>query len=177
MKAVFKKLNDRDIRALKITAVAVPAILLLVFAMNWFEHWVEVKKSIAQKQTLLNSISPSKAKLEGLRTIVPVFQMPQEEEKQKLIFRDKFQQQIKKVGIKCKPLQILSGTKSGGGNDYKLLRLRCIAEKCKFGQVVDLLADLKQNPCLVGIEAMKITCDPKKRSEFELDLTVSTFVR
>jgi hypothetical protein len=59
---------------------------------------------------------------------------------------------------------------------YKLLRLKCSA-KCKFGQVLDLLVNLKENPYLVGVEEMRIKCDPKKPQEVQLDLTVSTFVR
>ena len=49
--------------------------------------------------------------------------------------------------------------------------------KCKFAQILDLLASLKENPYLVGIEEMRIKCDTKNRQEIELDLTVSTFAK
>jgi hypothetical protein len=42
-------------------------------------------------------------------------------------------------------------------------------------QVLDFLERLNENPYLVGVEELKIKCDPKKRGEVELDLTVSTF--
>jgi succinate dehydrogenase flavin-adding protein (antitoxin of CptAB toxin-antitoxin module) len=43
--------------------------------------------------------------------------------------------------------------------------------------VLDFLAQLNENPYLVGIEELKIKCDPKKRGEVELDLTVSSFAK
>ena len=172
-----KKLNQRDIRALKIGAVAVAAILVSAFVTTWFEHWVMVRKSLADKQTMLEAIVPSQAKQAGLRSIVPVFEMPQEEEKQKFLFRNKFKEQIKKAGIKSRPLQILSTGKSRNRTGYKLLRLKCSSDKCKFTQILDLLASLKENPYLAGVEELKIKCDPKKRNEFKLDLTVSAFTK
>ena len=171
------KLSQKDIRALKIAAVAVVAILLLVFVTTWFEHWVMVRKSLAGRQAMLKAIVPSEAKRAGLRSIVPVFEMPKAEEKQKFLFRNKFKEQIKKAGIKSKPLQILSTGKSRSKTGYKLLRLKCSSEKCKFTQILDLLASLKENPYLVGVEELKIKCDPKKRNEFKLDLTVSAFAK
>ena len=106
-----RKLSQKDIRALKIAAVAVVAILLLVFVTTWFEHWVMVRKSLADKQAMLKAIVPSEAKRAGLRSILPVFEMPQAEEKQKFLFRNKFKEQIKKAGIKSKPLQIATASR------------------------------------------------------------------
>jgi hypothetical protein len=111
----------------------------------------------------------------GLMSIVPTFEMPRSEEKQKFLFRDKFNEQLKKAGIKSEPLQIPPVGRSRQAG-YKLLRLKSTG-KAKFGQVLDLLAKLKENPYLVGIEEMRIQCDPKKRQEVELELTVSTFVK
>jgi hypothetical protein len=54
--------------------------------------------------------------------------------------------------------------------------LKCSA-KCRFGQALDLLADLKDNPYLAGIEEFKMECDQKKRQDVKLDITVSTFVK
>jgi len=59
---------------------------------------------------------------------------------------------------------------------YKLLRLKCSA-KCNFRQALDLLARLKENPYLVGIEELKIACDQKNRQDVKLDLMISTFVK
>ncbi len=41
----------------------------------------------------------------------------------------------------------------------------------------DLLADLKSNPYLVGVDELALKCNEKKRQQVELNLTVTTFVR
>lgn len=173
------KLSQREIRILKIGVVCAIAILVLTFGTKWLDHWGQVRKSLSQTKAKLNDISAGQAKQSGLLTIVPVFEMPRPEEEQKFLFRDKFREQLKKAGIKNEPLQVLPAAKRSQVG-YKLLRLKCKA-KCKFGQMLDLLVNLKENPYFVAIEEMRIECDPKKppdkRSEIELDLTVSTFVK
>lgn len=176
---MLDRLGQKERRTLKIGAVCVAVILVVGFAAKWLEHWAQVRKSLSQIRAKLEAISVDEAKQAGLLSIVPAFEMPQAEEKQKLLFRDRFNEQLKNMGIKSNPLQVLPAGKSRQPG-YRLLRLKCSA-KCKFGQVLDLLANLKQNPYLVGIEEMQIQCDPKKpqekREEIEFDLTVSTLVR
>ena len=46
-----------------------------------------------------------------------------------------------------------------------------------LSQALDLLAKLNENPYLVGIEEFRLKIDPKKRSEVELNITVSTFTK
>jgi len=110
-----------------------------------------------------------------LLSIVPAFEMPEKEETQRFLFRDKLNEQLKKAGIQNQPLQVASIGRSGQAG-YRLLRLKCSA-KCRFTQVLDLLASLKENPYLVGVEELRIKCDSKKPQEVDLDLTVSTFVK
>lgn len=172
---MIEKLSEKDIRALKIGGVCAAAILLFVFASMWFDHWSKARASLAQVEAKLDLIDVDKAKQAGLLSIVPVFEMPQKAETQKFLFRNKLNEQLKKVGIKSKPLQVLPGGKSRRAG-YQLLRLKCSA-KCRFAQVLDLLAGLNENPYLVGIEEFRIRCDPKKPQEVELDLTVSTFAK
>jgi hypothetical protein len=172
---MMNKLGERDIRALKIGAVCVAAILVFLFATWLRDRWAKVREEGAEVRAQLEAISVDKARQAGLMSIVPVFEMPVIEEEQKFLFRNKLDEQLKKTGIKGKPLQILSTGKSSQAG-YKLLRLK-YSGKCKFGQVLDLLARLNDNPYLVGIEEMRIQCDPKKRQEVELNLTVSTFVK
>ena len=172
---MIEKLSQRDIRILKIGAVCVVAILLFVFITDRLERWAKARASLARLETKLDLIDLNKAKQAGLMSIVPVFEMPQEQEKQMFLFRDKLNEQLKKAGIKSKPLQAL-GTVKSKDTGYKLLRLKC-SGKAKLTQVFDFLAGLNENPYLVGIEEMRIKCDPKKRQEVELDLTVSTFIR
>ena len=176
VETVTGKLSPRDRRALRVFGVFVVALVVFLSVTKWFEHWVGVRKSLAKVKTELELINPSEAKQEGLLSIVPVFEMPEIESKQKFLFREKFNEQLKKAGIKTEPLQALAAVKLPGRADYKLLRLKCRG-KCQFGQALDLLAALKENPDLVGIEEFKIECDPKKRQEVEMELTVSTFVK
>ncbi len=171
----MKKLGEKDIRALKIGAVCVAAILVFLFATWWRDRWAKVREEGAEVRAQLEAISVDKTRQAGLMSIVPVFEMPVIEEEQKFLFRKKLDEQLKKAGIKGKPLQILTAGKSPAPG-YKLLRLK-YSGKCRFGQVFDLLARLNENPYLVGIEEMRIKCDPKKRQEVELNLTVSTFVK
>jgi len=171
----MEKLSKRDIRALKIGAVCVVAIPVFLFATGLRERWGKVREEGAEIKAQLEAISGDKTRQAGLMSIVPVFEMPIIEEEQKFLFRDKLDEQLKKARIKSKPLQILTAGKSPAPG-YKLLRIKCSA-KCRFGQVFDLLARLNENPYLVGIEEMRIQCDPKKRQDVELTLTVSTFVK
>jgi hypothetical protein len=154
---MIEKLSQRDIRVLKIGAVCVAAIFVFVFASEWFENKLEL-------------IDVDKHKRDGLLAIVPAFEMPQKEETQRFLFRDKLNEQLKKAGIKNQPLQVASIGRSGQAG-YRLLRLKCSA-KCRFTQVLDLLANLKENPYLVGVEELRMRIDKKKPQEVDLDLTV-----
>lgn len=170
------KLSQRDKRALKIGAVGAVAILAFTFGTKWVGHWSEVRESIAAKKTTLKSIQVDKAEQERLMSMVPVFETPQDEEKQKFLFREKFYEQLKKVGFKGEPIKVLRARKAQTGTGYRLLGLQTRG-KCNFEQMLDLLTNLNENPYLVGIEELMMECDPKKRREFKLDLTVSTFVK
>lgn len=171
----MRKLNQKEKRTVKFGAVCAIVVLGFAFGTEGLNRWKQALKSSAEIDKKIKAVNISKAKQAGLMSIVPVFEMPKKEEAQKFLFRDKFSEQLKKAGIKSKPLQVLTGGKSGVAG-YDLLRLRCSA-KCKFVQALDLLARLNENPYLVTAEEFKITVDEKKPQEVELDLTVSTFVR
>jgi len=171
----MRRLNEKEKRTLKFGAACAVAIVGFALGTEWLGHWKKVRYSRAGIDNKLDAINVSDAKRAGLMSIVPVFEMPEKEEIQKFLFRDKFNDQLKKAGIKSEPLQVLPPIKSPV-DGYKLLRLKCSA-KCRFAQALDLLARLKENPYLVGIEELKIECDQKKRQEVKLDLTVSTFVK
>ena len=173
------KLTNRDIRTLKAGAIAAVAVVAFVFGMKWVGHWRDVRSLLASHRAKLQAVKMTEAQRAGLLSVVPVFEMPKVEDQQQLLFRDKFNEQLKKAGVRNEPLQLLPAKKSKQAG-YNLLRLKCKG-KCNFGQMLDLLIALKENPYLVGIDEMKIQCDPKspaeKRQEIEFDLTVSTFVK
>jgi len=174
-----RKLTQRDRRVLLIGAVAAVAIVALKFGLDGLDRWRKVRTSLESARTKLDDVVIDETKQAGLRSIVPVLEMPELEEKQKFLFRDRLHEQLKKAGIKTEPLTILAGRKKAG-LPYKILRIKC-SGKCKFEQLLDFLAVLQENPYLVGIEELRLDCDATKpadkRKEVEIDLTVSAFVQ
>lgn len=169
------KLSEKDIRAIKLGVAATIAIILFLIGSKWYEHWDKVRIEGQVLKAKLSDIDISETKRKGLMAIVPTFKMPVEEEEQQFLFRNEFNEQLKKAGIKNDPLKIIANRKAPI-TGYKSLHISCSA-KCKYTQALDLLANLKANPYLVGVEEFKIKVDPKKRSEVELDITVSTFTK
>ena len=171
------KLSKRDKRALKVGAVCVVGILAFTFGSAWVEHWSELRKSIANNEDKLDNVESDKAQLKLSMSEVPVFEDPNTEEEQKILFRDKFHEQLKQSGFKFEqPIRVIRAKKVEEGLPYRLMGLHTRG-KCSFEQMLDLFTKLNENPYLVGIEDMRMECDPKNRREFKLDLTVSTFVK
>ncbi len=169
------KLSEKDIRALKLGVVCTAAVALFLLGSKWYGHWHLARMDGQILRAKLNDLDMDETRRKGLMAIVPTFKMPAEEEEQQFLFRDEFNNQLKKAGIKNDPLKILPNKRSPLSG-YKSLHLVCTA-KCNFSQVLDLLAKLNENPYLVGIEEFRLKIDPKKRSEVELNMTVSTFTK
>ena len=182
IKKILDRLSEKDRRTVKFGAIVVVVILAygLVLA-PFFGHWSDVRAKLAVEKTKLRLIGVSggagiAAKQAALLATVPAFQISQSEAKQRLLFEAKLNEQLKKAGINIKSLAFLSRGKLQPKVGLKLLQLQCRG-KCNFAQLTDLLAGLNENPYLVGIEEMRITCDQKKREDLELILTVSTFCK
>lgn len=173
---MINKLSQKDVRALKIGAVIVTALTVLVLALYGYERWDTAKQRSLALKNQLNDIDLNKAKRSGLTSIVPVFQMPIEKETQRFLFRDRLNEQLRNARINSLPLQEVPGGRSPVPEKYELLRLKCSA-KCSIEQVFNLLADLKNNPYLVGVEEMRIKKDAKNPQKFDFDLTVSTLAK
>lgn len=177
MKSKIDKLSSKDIRAIKFGLIAAVAIMVFWGGSSWFEHWHNVTVSLENSKAQLESIAPSAAKT-GLMNIVPVFELPAFEQDQKILFRNKLSEQLKKTGINTNPLQILSKSKSPGSTGYRQLLIKISSQNCKLSQILDFLVSLKENPYFVGVEEFKITkLDPNKPQEFSMDITVSTFIK
>jgi len=165
---------QRNKRALCIGAVAIVAVLAFHFLIYpWLDHWGDVRVSLKLQTEKLALIDHSSDEAAAVRS----FALPQSEDKQRLLFERKLNEQLQQAKIKVTSLpQYLAKGKSQPALDLKLLRLQCRAT-CTFPQALDLLALLDQNPYLVAIEELKLQCGKKKREQMELALTVSTFVR
>ncbi len=172
---MISKLNQKDIRALKMGAIGVAAILIFLFALEGHDRWNQAKQLSSQLESKLDNIDLDKAKRSGLTSIVPVFEMPVEKETQRFLFRDRLNEQLMNARINSQPIQEVPGGKSPEAG-YELLRLKC-SGKCSFEQILNLLADLKNNPYLVGIEEMRIKKNAKNKNQVDFDLTVSTLVK
>jgi hypothetical protein len=162
---------------IQIGAIAMIAIPALTLGTSWIDDWGKVRKSLADSQKKLKDLEINETTQAGLLSVVPVLEPPQEEEVQKPLFREKLYEHLKKAGINTEPLQFLPIRKV---KDHRVLKIQCKG-KCKLDQLLDLLAGLRENPYLVGIEELKIECDtkqpPDKRQEVGIALTVSTFVK
>ena len=177
------RLTNRDKRALAAGAIIIAIIIAYMFILApWLDDWKATRSALADYKQKLHMMgvgadSISKAKQQALMRIVPVVEPPQAEDAQRILFREKFSEQLKKAGI---PL------KSGPGFDssakfqkdlgLKVLKVTC-KTKCKFDQVLNLLANLNGNPYIIGIEQLRLQCDEKNRKDLEMTLTVSTFVK
>jgi hypothetical protein len=179
----MRKLNERERRIGMIGLAAAVIIVVLSYGTKGMDRWNKSRSSLAAAKRKLNEVETDKAKLAELISQVPVFESPEPEEKQKTLFREKLYEQLKKVGINPEPPQpILAKRITIAGTGYRVLKIKCKA-KCKFPQLLDFLANLKENPYYVGVEELRIQCDakepPEKRrdKDVEVDLTVSTFVK
>jgi hypothetical protein len=174
-----RKLTPREKRMIEVGVIAVVAILSFTFGPRVLQGWGEARASLAAARSRLGEVEADAAKQAGLVALVPACQAPEPEEKQKVLFRDQLHEQLKKAGINTEPLQII-GARKVSGLPYKVLKVKCKG-KCKFDQLLDFLAGLKENPYLVGVEELRVTCDtkvpPEKRNQVEIDLTVSTFAK
>ena len=172
---MITKLSQKDIRTLKFGAICAAGILVFWIGSKVFDCLKEARASYSLLNNKLDLIDVDKAKQSGLMSIVPKFEMPIEAEEQKFLFVDKLSEQFKKAGIKNQPLEVASKGKSKEAG-YQLLRMKCSAT-CRLTQALDFMANLKDNPYLVGIEELRIRIDKKKPQEVGMDLTVSTFVK
>lgn len=174
------KITDRDKRALILAAIATVAILLWFgFLGEWFDDWKTVRADLGVKREKFDSVAASPnltAADKGLFSIVPVFEMPQPEQKQASVYMKKVNEQLKKVGIKKAELKFLKTIGSKSALGYKTLRLQSQG-KCTYTQVIDLLAKLYENPYFVAVEQLAITADPKKAGQVEFTLVTSTFAK
>jgi len=175
------ELSETDKRALKLGSVGVVLILAYAFVIDpWMDGWLAARSALKTERTRLDSITSGSSGLEakraGLVSIVPKLKMPDAEGVQGPLFRDKFNEQLKKAGINVTGLQYLQSSRSKQQGGHKVLRLQCRG-KSKFAQVLDLLAGLNENPYLVGVEELQLKCNQKNREQIDMVLTVSTFVK
>ena len=175
------KITERDKKVLMITGVVVLAILGYVFGWPQIQEWRSTSTTLKARSSQLKLIAPGNdpkaiEAAEELNRKVPIFEMPQSENDQAVLFRDRFNEQIKKAGIKVKTLQPVGNRSSKRVGGVKVLKFQCRG-RCSLDQILNLLADLNSNQYLAGIEDISMKCDAKDRRQMDLVLTVSTFAK
>jgi hypothetical protein len=174
-----RKLTQREMRILIVGGVSALLIVGLHYGLKGLDHWANVRASLKTARSELDAVAIEPSKQAAMLSIVPVAEMPQVEEKQQFLVRDRLYEQLKKAGVKTEPLTILA-TRKKLGLPYDVMRIKC-SGKCELPQLLDFLAASQENPHLVGIEELRIRCDtkepPEKRKQVEIDLVVSAFVR
>jgi len=181
----MEKLSQRDKRVLVVGAVAAGLILIAYYAViPALAHWKDLKDQLDNQQAVLENIGLSdspQARLEQKRLAqtVPAFEMPQKEDQQRQLFAEAFYRQVRQSGIRLtNPPQFEARVKPHPDKTLGLsiLRLRC-SGTCRFGQAMELLAALYENPYLYTVEEMHLACGERNREEMNLTLIVTTLCK
>ncbi|MBN1844561.1 MAG: hypothetical protein JW810_02680 [Sedimentisphaerales bacterium] len=177
-----RKLSTRDKRALAVGMCGVAVMLLYAYVYHpWQARWLELKDQVVQQELLREKLGLStsaKATMQQalLAGQVPRFEMPQQEDTQRLIFERRFVEQLKKAGLNAVSMPVYQAqVRPLIPLGAKELRLHWEG-KCKYDQALKLLATLYENPYLMSVEEFELQCGEKKREEMQITLTVSTLV-
>jgi hypothetical protein len=150
------KMNEKDKKTLKLGGLGIVGIIILLAVLKGYDRWNQARESFATLVDQVNLLDVKDAQREGMLKIVPVFEMPVAAAEQRDLFRKKLNEQLGNIGISTGPFQeITSGGKPLVAG-YQLLRLKG-SGTCNFNQVLNLLAVMKENPYLVGIEELRVT--------------------
>ena len=172
---MLEKLNEKDVKTLKMGGIGVVAILIIYVALSGIEYWTQKRQSFQTLDQQLKDLDTDKRKQTGLLSIVPVLEMPVDKETQKVLLREEMVQQFDDARITGQPWLEVSG-KASPLPPYGLLCLKS-SGSCRLRDMFNLLANLKENPYLVAIEELRIKCDPQNPQQIDFDITVSTFYR
>ncbi len=170
---MLEKLNEKDVKTLKLGGIGVVAILIFWAALSGFDYWTQKRQSYKTLDQQLKDLDTDKIKQEGLLSIVPVLEMPEDKDKQKVLLREEMVQQFDDARITGQPWLEVSGKTNYLPTPYGLLCLKS-SGSCRLRDMFNLLANLKENPYLVAIEELRIKCDPQNPQQIDFDITVST---
>jgi len=125
-----RKLTQREVRILIFGGVSALVIVALHFGLKGLDRWGEVRASLKAARRQLETVTVDPVKQAALLSIVPVAEVPELEEKQQFLVRDRLYEQLKKAGVKTEPLAIL-GTKKKLGLPYDVMRHQGTAGEAK----------------------------------------------
>jgi hypothetical protein len=178
-KQLLARLSDREVRALRIGGIIVVLAFVVIVGPKWWSNWAKVRSEVRQMQELIEGACSGRFNPAGLASMVPVFEMPKDLETQKTSFRDEITRQLRQAGMPNTPLQVETASRQKIGGYSKL----CLKYKgtCRFDQLVEFLALLKQNPYYVGIDELTIRADTKvsveQRQTVDVEMVICTLVK
>ena len=149
--------------------------LVFTYGTKGIDRWNKNRSSLTAAKKKLGEVETDKAKLAGLMALVPVFESPKPEEKQKTLFREKLYEQLKKAGINTEPPAAAAREEDrrSAASRYQVLKIKCKG-KCKFDQLLDFLANLKENPYSWAWKSCRSGCDTKEPPEKRKDKDVES---
>ena len=172
---MFDKLNEKDKKTIKYGGIAIAVIIVLLFGSQGYSDWNQKTTENKSLNANIKAIELSDSAREKQLKTIPVFEMPKDEQTQKSDFRSYLDRQFNDLGIVTSPWQEIP-EKSSTLEGYDLLSLNSKGT-CRFDLLLELLASLKYNPYLAGIEELNIECDPQNSQQATFSITLSTFTK
>ncbi|MBN2588844.1 MAG: hypothetical protein JXA96_03200 [Sedimentisphaerales bacterium] len=174
---MLEKLSEKDQKTVKMGGLAV---LALALAFGVYQGYNFREKQTKESKILdndLKTLNMSSSAHKNLMAAVPYFQMPDEESIQKTKFRSSLNQLFEQMRISMDPLvEVAAGNSIRPPVGYGTLSLKTSSKgTVSFQNILYLLAALKENPYLVGIEELKITCDQQNPQLANLSIVLATF--
>jgi Tfp pilus assembly protein PilO len=178
---MLEKLNPREKRIVLFSLTVCGLILLYFLAVEPLStNWNAVRtqlQSARQKVALLrlDPKSPQTQQHKRLMELVPVLELPKPSDQQGPLLQEAFTNQLRKAGLTSRRMQLVRGrTIRNDPSGYIVLNLTAQGTG-RYEQILNLLADLPQNPYCVGVQKCSIKPDPKDRQKLEWEITVFTY--
>ena len=173
---MFEKLNEKDKKTATMGGMAILAFLVLFIVYQGYNTRESKDREYRSIKSNLNILNMSESQYKSLLNAVPIFQMPADEEQQKTNFRNSLDLLFERLQITSDPWVTVVSSKLKPPPGYGVLCLKTSTNReCRFQTILNLLAALKQNPYLAGIEEFKITCNEDNPQMANFSIILSTF--
>jgi len=173
-------ISSRDRRAMVVGGVALAAILVVKFAvMPWAYQWLDTRDDIRQVRDTLASYETRFKRLEVLNkrlvlTYGKAVGEPLEDiELTRVRFHKVVQDVLKAAGFKMESLQpqaARSIRKRVPGVAVFPIR---VVGKCQIQQLAKCLAQVRAAPCLIIVDRVNVTSDPKNPSQLSVTMVLA----
>jgi len=172
---MLEKLNEKDQKTLKTGGLAVLVLAVAIAGYQGYNYWNAQNKITKDLDRDFKTLTMNESAHKKLIADVPAFEMPADDSTQKTRFRDSLNLLFEQMRISTDPwVDVTAGIRPPAG--YGALSLKTSTKgTVSFQNILYLLAALKENPYLVGIEELKITCDSQNPQLATLSIVLATF--